>query len=312
MAVDSVNNNRTAVVAGSLAVGAAAGAGLGYANAKILEGDAPKDSFIRTLDSNKVAQEKKAFTEKQSAFKKIAESGSLENVSDNVKAEIKKAGGKGFDLEKAKPEKIKELAAKLALDEEAKKAKLKTLEEGSLSSLQKRAESLKKIEIPEKATEEDLKKIFRNNHELFGIKKTEKGTLDEAVQAFMKDKKLAELEKTIKDTVAKEKKSLASKITTRRNSITRLFESAYDVAGKKMKEMPKNATEEFKAGFKTVKNAIRNFKLTAAAKWGAIAGAALGVTSYVTAKLTGKAADKAIAEAKEECECPECEDCEEA
>lgn len=312
MAVESVNNNRTAVVAGSLAVGAAAGAGLGYANAKILEGDAPKDSFMRTLDNSAANIEKKNLAKKQSTFKKIAESGSLENVSDDIKAELKLAGGKGFDLEKAKPEKIKELANKLVLDADTLKAKEKAIAERNLSFLQKKAESLSKIEIPEKASVEDLQKIIKNNHELFGIKKPEKGTLEEAVKEFTKDVELADLKKTVTDTIAKEKKSLTGKITARKTAIKKAFTSVYDIAGRKMKELPKNASETTQLTFKTVKNAIRNFKLTAAAKWGAIAGAALGLTSYVTAKLTGKAADKAIAEAKAECDCEDCQETEEA
>lgn len=316
MAVDSVNNNRTAVVAGSLAVGAAAGAGLGYANTKILEGNAPKDSFIKTLDQSRVNHEKKIRLDAYESMKKLSETGNVEDIKN---AEVKEVVLKALDREqgikdisKSSKEEIKEAAKKCfeeVTDADLKKS-IKLIEDGSISSLEKTAKAFDKIELPKKGADlKDYQKILKDNYKLFGIE-VKDGKVDEAVAAYTKEKfnnNISKIKKMIVDKKAGSKNRLAKA----QENIRTVFESAYDIAGKKLKELPKNASEETKAGYKTIKNAIRNFKLSAAAKWGAIAGAALGLTSFVTAKITGKAADKAIAEAQENCECEDCQEAEE-
>lgn len=303
MAIDSVNNNRTAVVTGTaLAAGAGLGAAYGYKKANILEGNAPKDSFIRTLDRSKVAHDKRAIADEQRVLAKIANNGSLENVSNDIKAKLQKAAGgkKKLDISKAKPEEIKEIAKKLVLDENTRKAELEKLDKSSLSVLEAKAAKLK--DVPEKATAEDLHRIIKNNHELFGIKKPEKGTLDEAVKEFTKDKELSVLKDEVTNVIKKEKTSLTNQINSRKNVIRKLFEKVYDITGKKMSELPKDASENLKSAAKTVKNAISNFKTVSAAKWGAAGATALGLTSFLTAKVMSRPA------AKKDCNCSDCEE----
>ncbi len=304
MAIDSVNNNRTATVTGAaLAVGAGAGAAYGWASAKILEGNAPKDSFVRTLDKSNIAQKKRALVDEQKVLAKIQETGSLENVSDDIKAKLQKAaGGKSkLDIATAKADEIKELAKGLVLSDDAKKAELKKLEDSSISVLQKKLAKLK--DVPEKATLEDLQKIIKNNHELFDIKKPEKGSIDDAVKEFMKNKELADLKSEVSAVLVKEKNSLNGQITARKGVIKRLFNSVYDVSANKMKELPKDAKDTVKTAFKTMKNAVRNFKTASAAKWAAVGAGVVGLTSFATAKLMGR---PVVIE--KECDCPDCED----
>lgn len=304
MAIDSVNNNRTATVTGAaLAVGAGAGAAYGWSSAKILEGNTPKDSFVRTLDKSNIAQKKRALVDEQKVLAKIQETGSLENVSDDIKAKLQKAaGGKSkLDIAKAKADQIKELAKGLVLSDDAKKAELKKLDDSSISVLQKKLAKLK--DVPEKATVEDLKKIIRNNHELFDLKKPEKGSIDDAVKEFVKNKELAGLKSQVSSVLANEKNRLTGQIAARKGVVKRLFTSVYDVSANKMKELPKDAKDTVKTAFKTMKNAVRNFKTASAAKWAAVGAGVVGLTSFATAKLMGR---PVVIE--KECDCPDCED----
>lgn len=311
MAVDSVNNNRTtAVVTGSLLAGAAAGAGLGYANTKILEGDAPKDSFIKTFDNNVMSHAKKVINQEFDAYKKLAETGNLEDIKN---AEIKEYISEqlkdgGVDPAKATKEQIQEFAKAKDVSDTARNAALKKLDGQSISNLEKNARSFEKIELPKKGAKlEEYKKIFKDNHKLFGIEVKDGSKVDDAVSTFVKDKFNNNLAK-MKAYIVSEKDKSKNILNSKRTAQKAIFADCYDIAGKKMKELPKDATEEVKAGFKVVKDSIRNFKLSAAAKWGAAGAAALGLTSFVTAKLAGGKGCETV----QECDCEDCHETEEA
>lgn len=135
------------------------------------------------------------------------------------------------------------------------KKSIKLIEDGSISSLEKTAKAFDKIELPKKGADlKDYQKILKDNYKLFGIE-VKDGKVDEAVAAYTKEKfnnNISKIKKMIVDKKAGSKNRLAKA----QENIRTVFESAYDIAGKKLKELPKNASEETKAGYKTIKNAI--------------------------------------------------------
>lgn len=301
MAVDSVNNNRTAIVTGTaIAAGAAAGGAYGWKSANILEGDEPRDAFIKSLAKEDVRDDKKTINRLYDAWKKLSETGNLEDIKDNtIKQNIKETIDEKLG-DKPSKESIIDYAKKM-YSEEDRKAKLQQIEGCSLQAAEKRAKAFAKIEVPKKGgTLEELRKILKDNYKLFDIEVTD-GNVDEAVAKYTKEE-FGNNVMLIKQHINAAKRNAAEYPIALKNNIINWFESVYDIAGKKMLELPKNADEDTKNFSKLVKKAIRNFKTTSAVKWGAAGGGILGLTSFVTAKVMGK---PAVIE--KDCDCPECE-----
>ncbi len=274
------NDNRSAVyTAAGAGVGLLAGGAYGYTKS-LLKDDAPTDAFVKSYlkndAKNGIENAKNAFNE---AFKDSDVAALKKELSDNAAkyglAEVKDADGKVTkDLNAVVEEFVKD--GDKALEKDALKDKM--------------AKALGDVKSGEAVAPDKLIKLQKAAKELAD------NADDAAKTAFVKDNadilkvKDADIEATAKKSVS-ELKQLAEDATKplseAKTKILEQFENG------KLKNLAEGADDAAKAAHKAVKDAAKNVKLWAGAKWAGIGAAVLGAATYAYSKLTGNNADQA-------------------
>lgn len=268
------NDNRNAVyTAAGAGAGLLAGGAYGYTKS-LLKDDAPTDTFVKSYlkndAKNGIENAKKTFEE---TFKDSDVAALKTELKDNAAkyglAEVKDADGKV----------TKNLDAVV---EEFVKDGDKALEKDALK--EKMAKALGDTKSGEAVAPDKLIKLQN------AAKKLANDADEAAKTAFVKDNadvlkvKDADIEATAKKSVS-ELKQLAEDATKPVADAKTKIMAQYENG--KLKSLAEGADDATKAAHKAVKDAAKNVKLWAGAKWAGIGVAVLGAATYAYAKLTG-------------------------
>lgn len=274
----SNDNRNTVYTAAGAGAGLLAGGAYGYTKS-LLKDDAPTDAFVRTYLKNDVKngveEAKKTFTE---AFKDSDVAALKTELTSNAAkyglAEVKDADGKVTkDLNAVIEEFVKD--GDKALEKDALKEKMakalgdtqsgKAVDPDKMIKLQKAAK-----ELADNADDAAKTAFVKNNADILNIK-------DADVDSTAK-KTVAELKQLAEDA--------AKPLSDAKTKIMAQFENG------KLKDLAEGADDAAKAAHKAVKDAAKNVKLWAGAKWAAIGTAVLGAATYAYAKLTDNKAEQ--------------------
>lgn len=291
-AINGRNNNSTSAYSlGGLGVGALAGGTFGYLQKPWAKNGQVSDTFIRQYEKNQIKYDLTQFEKMVKDLKKISETGKLDDISDITKELLDECG-----INKELPsEDIKKHTSEILndtmeaheakdIDELIKNSK-KHYKNDTLNNATKIAKRWNDIKVSEGMTDDALKKVLKDNADLFEIKAENGKTLEEAVDTYFattggKAKVLGQI--TLKKIVH------TNKANSRLGDLVENIDKHLDIKEKRMLDLASDATAEDKSIHGIVKKTVSQMNWKNAGKWAAITGAALGAIGLATGIIKNK------------------------
>lgn len=284
------NNNTSAYSLGGLGVGALAGGTFGYLQKPWAKNGEVSDTFIRQYENNQIKYDLTQFKKMVIDLKKVSESGKLDGISDITKKLLDKCEiNKELSTEYVKnytSEILKDtMEAHDAkdIDELIKNSKIH-YKNDTINNAAKEAKRWDNLKVSSDMSDDALKKVLKDNADLFEIKAENGKTLEEAVETFIRQKNKEE----ILYTIIKEKNSKITRVEERLGDIVEEIGKHLDIKEKRMLDLASNATTEDKSVHGLVKKTVSQMNWKNAGKWAAITGAALGAIGLATGIIKDK------------------------
>lgn len=291
-AINGRNNNSTSAYSlGGLGVGALAGGTFGYLQKPWAKNGEVSDTFIRQYEKNQIKDNLTQFGKIAKDLKKISETGKLDGISDFTKELLDEC-----DINKElSTENIKNYTSKILNDtmeaydakdiDELIKNNKKHCENSTIINMTKEAKKWNNINVSEGMTDDALKKVLKDNADLFKIKVEAGKTIEEAVDTYFattggKAKVLEQI--TLKKIVH------TNKANSRLDDIVENIGKHIDIKEKRMLDLASDAIAEDKSVHGVIKKTISQMNWKNAGKWAAITGASLGAIGLATGIIKNK------------------------
>lgn len=284
------NNNTSAYSLGGLGAGALAGGTFGYLQKPWAKNGQVSDTFIRQYEKNQIKYDLTQFEKMVKDLKKISETGKLDDISDITKELLDEC-----EINKELPsEDIKNYTSEILndtmdahnakdIDELIKNGK-KQYKNDTINNAAKEAKRWDNLKVSGDMSDDALKKVLKDNADLFEIKAEKGKTLEEAVETFICHKN----KEYIIYTIIEEKNSKITKVQERLGDIVEEIGKHLDINEKRMLDLASDATAEDKSIHGIVKKTVSRMNRKNAGKWAAITGAALGAIGLAAGIIKDK------------------------
>ena len=282
MKIDNDANKRYMIyTAAGVGTGAIAGGTFGYLQRPWIKNGELTDTFIKQVGAANLEDNINKTDRIINDLKKIANTGSFDNVSEYTKYLLRE--------EKDLPPELIKLKSNLILntlqtehnannlDELPQKIK-EDLKKHSTVGVQKNIDELKALQISEDISAEEIAKLYEEKVSSWTEKTVEK------IQQDISTKGKKSVIEELKQDIANQINYYQEEITEFKNSI----KEHIDISGKKMKDLPTDADLNDKEFHNIIKKTISKINRKNAGKWAGIGATVLGVVGLGTSYLTNK------------------------
>lgn len=292
--IQKVDNKRTAVYTGvGLGVGAVAGGISGYLSNPHLKKGIVTDEFVSSYCDKEVTDELELMLKKSKQIKQISETGSIDNIPDDVLKDIADGGPSLKTLSKEERKAVvnqiiqegyKEFGVD-NWDDLIKRSKEDSLGELTVNK-KKFIADYDNLLFAENTEREKMKEVFMKNSRKFRL--DNKLPLDEAIDEIVDGKSVKEINQFILDQKQCEQEAFNNYRNLYKRKLTEyLTGKSPDGHVAKPGGMFDLTSDEGKRAAKRVDTLVRKGKLYAAGKWAAISGGVLALIGAGIALLTG-------------------------
>ncbi len=292
--IQPVDNKRTVVYTGAgLGLGVVAGGIGGYLSNPHLKKGLVTDEFVSSYLDKEVHDDIELMTKKSKQLKQIAETGSIDNIPDDVLKEIADGGPSLKTLSKEERKAVVNQIIQEGYEEFGVDNWDDLIKRSREDILQQLPENQKKaiadydnLLFAENTEPEKMKEVFMKNSHKFQL--DSKLPLDEAIDEIVDGKSVKEINQFILDQKQFEQESFNNYRNLYKRKITEyLTGKSTNEEGLKAIKIFDLTTDEGKQAAKRVDKLVRKGKLVAAGKWAAISGGALALIGAGIALLTG-------------------------